>query len=576
MLKKMKIKYKLMLLVVIFILGFLAFGFYSNKIINGIKINGYMYKQIIIGKDIVADILPPPEYIVETHLTTLELLNETDKSKIEELVKYEAGLEKDYNTRHEVWINDLQESEIKTIFTKDSYEPANKYFKVLDDEFIPAIKNGDKQKAQDILDKKLETLYTEHRGKIDKVVELANKQNEDIEKQAKNKIYSDIIKLIAMALIIVSVVILLCTYIIKVITSHLIFIKNYIQIIATGNLKEKVPDKWLASKDELTDITKAMSQMQAAIKEILHGITLETKKVNDVITVSNNNVIEISDNLEDASAAVEELSAGVEATAVATEEISAVAGEIEIAVGNIAEKAQEGALSASEINDRAVSLKENSIKLQEEANETHSKIKNLMDEALEKIKEVEKIKILTNSILDISTQTNLLALNAAIEAARAGEAGNGFSIVAEEIRKLAENSKITINKIHSVVEITFLAVNNLVDVSKQTLTYIETNVLESYKESVLVGENYEKDALYVNNLVSDLNATSEELLASIKTVSESINEIAGSNNDCASETNDVTTKILNIKDRSKNVKSQTEYLKDSVESLNCIVNKFSI
>ena len=87
MLKKMKVKYKLFLLVAIFIIGFLVFGIYSNKIMTDIKVNGKMYKQIINGKNLIADILPPPEYIVELHLTTLELLNENNKNKIEDLIK---------------------------------------------------------------------------------------------------------------------------------------------------------------------------------------------------------------------------------------------------------------------------------------------------------------------------------------------------------------------------------------------------------------------------------------------------------------------------------------------------------
>ncbi len=73
-----------------------------------------------------------------------------------------------------------------------------------------------------------------------------------------------------------------------------------------------------------------------------------------------------------------------------------------------------------------------------------------LSEAIEKSKSVEKINVLSEAILKITEQTNLLALNAAIEAARAGEAGKGFSVVAEEIRKLAEESNNTANEIQEI------------------------------------------------------------------------------------------------------------------------------
>lgn len=576
MIKDMKIKYKLFLLIIIFILGFSVFGFYTNKVITDTKINGYTYKQIIMGKDLISDILPPPEYIIESHLTALELLNEDDKSKIEELAKYEEKLESYYNEHHELWVNDLPESEMKRIFVEDSYKSAEEYFNVLNNEFIPYIKNGDKENAKFILNNKLEELYNNHRNSIDKVVELANKNNLSIEESVNNKLKFDYIMSILIAFIIIIAVVAFCVYIIKSITSPLSFLKKHIQSISTGNLRGSIPDKWLDSKDELGDITRATNEMHNSLKEIVQAIMMETKNINDVITISSNNIIKITGNLEEASAVIEELSAEVEETAASTEEINAISEEIETAVEHISDKAQDGAISANKINSRASALKDGSVMLQRQATEAHSSIKQAMNEALDKIKSVEKIKMLTNAIFNISEQTNLLALNAAIESARAGEAGRGFSIVAEEIRKLAENSKITVNEIHNVVDIIFEAVNNLSDVSKQTLTYIETKVLDSYKESVLVGENYEKDALYIKNLVSDLSATSEELLASIKTITESLKEISTANNECSTGTSEVADKILNIKNNSNDVQIETENLKHGMKHLNSLVLKFSI
>ena len=576
MLNKIRVKYKLWLLVTFFILGFSIFGFFANKIITDLKINGDMYEQIIMGKDLVADILPPPEYIVEMHLTSYELLDEDDESKIEELAKYENKLEDDYNERHEVWIKELPESDMRKIFIEDSYKPVKEYFNILNNEFIPTLKSKDKQKAKEILDNKLEKLYSEHRSSIDKVVEMANKQNSEVELNAKKEIRFDMILLIIIAVFIVITVITSCAYIIKSITNPLSSLKEHIESMAKGDFKKNIDKKWLNFKDEFGDIMRATSEMQISIKEIIRGIKREAENLNDVIIISNRSIEEISSNLEVVSTTIEELSAGIEETAASTEEVNAISGEIESEVGNIAVKVQNGLASANEISERAIELKNTSRNLESEARETHLKIKMSMEDALNKIKEVEKIKLLTGSILDISTQTNLLALNAAIEAARAGESGKGFSIVAEQVRELAEDSKRTVSEIQITVEIIFEAVEYLTNISKETLGYIETKVLDSYKESVLIGENYEKDAVYINNLVTDLNETSEKILVSIKAVTEAVSDIAMANNEGAAGTNAVSNKILSINDRSKEVKNKTNNLSKSSEQLRKLVLKFTV
>lgn len=92
----------------------------------------------------------------------------------------------------------------------------------------------------------------------------------------------------------------------------------------------------------------------------------------------------------------------MEETAAGAEEISAISDEIEFSVGNVANKAEEGAVSSKEIGKRALKLKDNSKLHQKEADETRVKIRKEMEAALNKTKEVEKIKILSDAILEIS------------------------------------------------------------------------------------------------------------------------------------------------------------------------------
>lgn len=351
-------------------------------------------------------------------------------------------------------------------------------------------------------------------------------------------------------------------------------IVNGMHQISKGDLTYQIEK--IKRKDELGVLSSSMEAMQDSMKKIINAIKLETNNVNAAIDISTSNILSLSDDIKAVSLSAEVLSAGMEETAASTEEMNATAFEIEHAIENISEKAQDGALSANEISKKADSLKHMSLELQNEANETRTIIKTDMEAALNKISAVDRINTLSEAILQIASQTNLLALNAAIESARAGEAGKGFAVVADEIRKLAEDSKTTVNEIRKTVEDVYQAVHNLVDISKYTISYIESKVVESYKGSVVVAETYNGDAEYVNGLVMDLSATSEELLASIKTVVMTTNEIARANNDGAEGTNIIAQKVSSIKGKSDEINSQAVAVKNSADNLLDLVSNFKL
>jgi methyl-accepting chemotaxis protein len=146
-LNHLKIGFKLALIVVVFTIGFIGFGIYAFGGINTIKVNGPIYAQVVRGKDIIADILPPPEYIIESYLNCLQMLEavdaQADRATIDGLVDKAEALRKDYDARHAYWIEELEEGRLKDLLVDASYLPAKAFYDIRDEQFIPAIRAGE-------------------------------------------------------------------------------------------------------------------------------------------------------------------------------------------------------------------------------------------------------------------------------------------------------------------------------------------------------------------------------------------------------------------------------------------------
>ena len=216
--------------------------------------------------------------------------------------------------------------------------------------------------------------------------------------------------------------------------------------------------------------------------------------------------------------------------------MNATSGEIEDAIDSIANDSMQSAETAGEVSKRAENLKETAMDSQKRAQEIRTDVAVRLREAIEQSKAVENIRALSEAILSIASRTNLLALNAEIEASQAGSAGLGFSVVAGEIRSLAENSKQTANEIQNVTRLVVDSVQALSDSAEEVLEFLEEKVVKDYDMLLATGEQYNDDARMISEMVTNLSATTQQLYASIQTMSQAINDVASASEEGASET----------------------------------------
>ncbi|SUY46110.1 methyl-accepting chemotaxis sensory transducer [Clostridium putrefaciens] len=379
-----------------------------------------------------------------------------------------------------------------------------------------------------------------------------------------------------MMVVTIAIEIILSLTISKSIVKPLEISVEYLNTISRGDLTLEVPEIFNKRKDEIGIMGKSMVLMKESLTELIRSLKIESSNIESIVNSTLQNVSDLNANIEEVSATTEELSAGMEETAASSEEMNASSEEIERAVQSIANRAQDGAVSAARISKRAIDIKSEVIESQQKMSVIFSNNKESLEKAIENSKVVKQINILSESIMQITSQTNLLALNAAIEAARAGESGRGFSVVAEEIRKLAEQSKDTVIEIQNVTGKVTKSVNDLSDSSNELLKFMSVDVGNDYDNMASVAQMYSEDANLIDELVTDFSLTSQELLASTEEIIKTIEQVAQASNEGAEGTGTIAEKTIYITQRSLEITKETEKSKEVANKLKIEVDKFKI
>ena len=270
--KNLKINAKLTLVAALFICGFIIFGGYSLFSMHEIKVNGPIYKQIILQKDLLADILPPPEYVIESYLTTVQLYLATDDAEISRLIEKGDGLRKNFEDRHAYWKKALPEGPGKDLLVKDAYDTAEEFFNARDKEFVPAILQRNTKRYEHLFHEVMEPIYEKHRLVIDKIVVSANVESKNIETQANKMVKKSNALLVAVAGVIVLIVFIITRYITKIITDPLSSITQVATEMAGGRLDASSLAGITSRRDEIGILAGAFMLMTGQLTAALEGL----------------------------------------------------------------------------------------------------------------------------------------------------------------------------------------------------------------------------------------------------------------------------------------------------------------
>ncbi|HVI79651.1 MAG TPA: HAMP domain-containing protein, partial [Candidatus Acidoferrum sp.] len=253
----MKTRISISLAIILFSLV-TALGLATILIVNDyanrqLRIGGPLYSQIKLGNDLVADILPPPEYIVEAYLEATLALHDPSKALAHK--QRLAQLHKEYDERRDYWIKSDLDPALKTKLTSKSDAAVQRFWSVTERELLPALIKKEGASAEKAY-AQLASIYAEHRALIDEIVKQVNIDNSALEVSAADRVGRFSVIVWGVSGIVALVIALGLLGMVFGVIRPLVRITEAMKKMADGNLNIFIPG--LNRGDEIGDIAKAI------------------------------------------------------------------------------------------------------------------------------------------------------------------------------------------------------------------------------------------------------------------------------------------------------------------------------
>jgi twitching motility protein PilJ len=495
------------LIPVIGLIIFIALAFYA---ISQVRVNGPVYLQLKANDDLKADILPPPLYSVDAYAAANEAFvatsNNDNERRDRKLAEVRAA-EADFKEQVAYW-----QSKDTTAAMSGQFQTVVKsnenFYRIFNKDFVSAISLGAIAAAKPLGD--LTSAYEINKQAVRALVIELEKKSAQTE-ASSNRLLVTILTLLALlGLLIVAFIWIFGSRQAKTIDSAVMMLEN------DGQANQMAVLNLL---DEMGDLADGDLTVRAEVRENITGA------IADSINYTIDSLRDLVTGINRASEQVNTATGQAQATSVgllsAAEKQSAQIAETTEAVGNMTRsilQVSSNASQASQVAQRSLQAAtqgslavQNTIAgmngIREQIQETSKRIKRL-GESSQEIGEIVEL------ISDITEQTNILALNAAIQAASAGEAGRGFTVVAEEVQRLAERSSEATKQIGAIVK------------TIQTDTNSAVAAMEKSTEGVVEGTRLSDAAGKALTEIETVSNSLARLIQSISSATEAQTEVA--------------------------------------------------
>jgi len=527
------------------IIGIVALAiFLSGLAIFEIRYGGPIYRKYALQDELVADILPPPAYVVEPCLEASQAMLHPEQAGLH--LQNLAALEKDYQTRKAYWQTaPIPAAQFQVL--KESQTHADAFWAALNTRFAPAARVGDEAAMRRIYDEELAPSYARQHEAILQLVKMSG------DFRAAEHRFDD--PMVMGALVLVGLMLAL-------VLGAILFARRFIEHGIVTPLNQTAQDMGRMAQgdysfeaegrergDEIGIMAEAMEVFrQAGIAQ--KQAQIEQRQVVDALSgaLTKLAVKDLEHRLPDPFPSEyenlrENYNHSVSSLMEAIGTVRAGAGGVMRSVREIRaasdDLASRNETHAASLEETAASLREVSSTVQasaqtaaavrittQEAHHQASEGGDVVAQAVDAMAAIEQssqqISQIINVIDSIAFQTNLLALNAGVEAARAGDAGKGFAVVANEVRALAQRTADAARDIKALIQNSSTQVKAGVDLVGRTGGQLQGIVAKVSEISVLIeeiAERSQKQAVnirVVNDAVGDMDRMTQQNSAMVE------------------------------------------------------------
>jgi methyl-accepting chemotaxis protein len=463
----------------------------------------------------------------------------------------------------------LEKSEDPAI--KEVSEQTATIYKIVEEKYFPTYEEGNVDEAKLILTSEIEP-------KLMKVVEqmttLALARGEESKENGINALkQAETTSFISMmfGLLLLIIIIIFSIVIPRNIAKPINILKERMDLLANGDLSNEPLE--IKSQDEIGMLLDSSNRVNDSLKEMLNNISA----VSEALSNQSNNLTQTSYEVKEGSnqiaVTMQALATGSETQVNITSELSSSMGAFTTEVKN----ANQSGEIVYDSSQKVLGLTKDGSKLMTSSINQMSIIDQIVKEAVEKVKglddQSQEISKLVGVIKAIAEQTNLLALNAAIEAARAGEHGKGFAVVADEVRKLAEQVSLSVTDITQIV-------NNIQNETKLVTSSLQGGYkeVESGKNQIVTTghtfEEIERSLSEMANGVQFISRTLGTIATNSDGINNSISEIASVSEEAAAGIEETAASVEQSSGSMEEIANSATRLNDLANDLKQLINKF--